>query len=123
MSKRKLQGTLENFFAKRPAVEADAEETDVNSCGNGDDGVIKERALGVFAMHDVTAEALFNFILAKMKTLGLEAMNCVGQCYNGANVMSGTANGVQARIRNEVPHALYMHCYAHRMNLVLVQFI
>jgi len=84
------------------------------------DGVIKERALGVFAMHDVTAEALFNFILAKMKTLGLEAMNCVGQCYDGASVMSGTANGVQARIQNEVPHALYVHCYAHRMNLVLV---
>jgi len=31
-----LQGTLENFFAKRPAVEVDAEDTDVNSCGDGD---------------------------------------------------------------------------------------
>lgn len=33
------------------------------------DGVIKERALGVFAMHDLTAEALFNFIRDKMKSL------------------------------------------------------
>jgi len=50
-------------------------------------------------------------------------MNCVGQCYDGANVMSGTASGVQARIRNEIPHALYTHCYAHRINLVLVHCV
>ena len=87
------------------------------------DGVIKERALGVFAMHDLTAEALFNFIRDKMKSLGLDSMNCIGQCYDGASVMSGSANGVQARIQNEVPHALYTHCYAHRMNLVLVHCI
>lgn len=88
------------------------------------DGAIKERALVVFATHDLkAAEALFNFILEKMKSLGLDAMNRVGQCYNGATVMSGTASGVQARIRNEVPHALYTHCYAHRMNLVPVHCI
>lgn len=87
------------------------------------DGVIKERALGVFAMHSLTAEALCNFILAEVNSLGLDWVNCVGQCYDGASVMSGWANGVQARIKNEVPHAVYMHCYAHRLNLVVVHCI
>jgi hypothetical protein len=34
--------------------------------------------------------------------------------------MSGWANGVQAKIKQTVPHAIYVHCYAHRLNLVLV---
>jgi len=37
--------------------------------------------------------------------------------------MSGWANGVQARIKSEVPHAVYVHCYAHRLNLVAVHCI
>ena len=34
--------------------------------------------------------------------------------------MSGWANGVQAKIRKLSPSALYIHCHAHRLNLVLV---
>lgn len=45
---------------------------------------------------------------------------CVGQCYDGAKVMSGWASGVQARVKDQAPHATYFHCHAHRFNLVLV---
>lgn len=41
--------------------------------------------------------------------------------YDGASVMSGKYSGVQERIRSEVPHTMYVHCYAHRLNLCLVQ--
>lgn len=34
--------------------------------------------------------------------------------------MSGWATGVQARLKEKVPHAVYIHCYAHRLNLVLL---
>ena len=34
--------------------------------------------------------------------------------------MSGWANGVQAKIKEINPHAIYVHCHAHRLNLVLV---
>ncbi|CAH2226135.1 zinc finger MYM-type 1-like [Pelobates cultripes] len=34
--------------------------------------------------------------------------------------MSGRLNGVQARIKKEVPCALYIHCMSHRLNLVIV---
>jgi len=70
------------------------------------DGVIKERSLGVFPMHSLTAEALCTFILDEVRSLGLDWDNCVGQCFDGASVMSGWANGVQARIKKEVPHAV-----------------
>ena len=34
--------------------------------------------------------------------------------------MSGACSGVQARIREIAPCAIYTHCCAHRLNLVLV---
>jgi len=44
----------------------------------------------------------------------------VGQGYDGASVMSGAQRGVQQRLREAAPLAVYTHCYAHRLNLVLV---
>ena len=37
--------------------------------------------------------------------------------------MSGRCTGVQTRIRNEAPLAYYVHCYAHHLNLVIVDTV
>ena len=42
------------------------------------------------------------------------------QCYDGANVMSGPISGVQKRIKVMNPDAVSTHCFAHRLNLALV---
>ena len=34
--------------------------------------------------------------------------------------MSGCCTGIQQRIKQVVPQAVYVHCYAHCLNLVLV---
>jgi hypothetical protein len=37
-----------------------------------------------------------------------------------ASVMSGKNGGVQALLRQRyIPHAIYVHCYAHKLNLVI----
>jgi hypothetical protein len=33
--------------------------------------------------------------------------------------MVGSLNGLQAKIKNDAPNALFTHCVAHRLNLVL----
>lgn len=43
----------------------------------------------------------------------------IGQCYDGASVMVGHINGLQAKIKEVAPYALFTHCLAHRLNLVL----
>ncbi len=43
-----------------------------------------------------------------------------GSSYDGASVMSGNKTGLQARIKDIVPWALYVHCYAHKLNLIVV---
>ncbi|XP_060555075.1 zinc finger MYM-type protein 1-like [Ruditapes philippinarum] len=43
-----------------------------------------------------------------------------GQGYDGAANMSGAYKGVQARIRERIPDAVYSHCKAHCLNLTIV---
>ena len=47
----------------------------------------------------------------------------VFQGYDGASVMSGCVSGVQSHIRELVPNAIYIHCHAHCLNLVLVDCV
>lgn len=44
----------------------------------------------------------------------------ISQGYDGGSVMSA---GVQKRIRELAPHTIYIHCYAHTLNLVLVDSV
>jgi len=52
--------------------------------------------------------------------LNMDALNIVAQSYDGASVMSGHIGGVQAKIKEHYPCAIYTHCMAHRLNLVVV---
>ncbi len=55
----------------------------------------------------------------------LEDCDCtdkvIAQCYDGAAVMASGLNGVQAKIKEKIPQALFTHCYVHSLNLVMSQ--
>ncbi|XP_054626214.1 zinc finger MYM-type protein 1-like [Dunckerocampus dactyliophorus] len=55
----------------------------------------------------------------------LEKYEClhkaVAQSFDGTTAVSSGLNGVQAKIKEKAPLALFIHCYAHRLNLVLTQ--
>ena len=57
------------------------------------------------------------FSMPCMRKIGIDPECIVSQGYDGASVMSGHCAGVQRYI---VPHATHVHCYAHCLNLVLV---
>jgi hypothetical protein len=50
-------------------------------------------------------------------SFSLDARNIRGQAYNGAAVMSSEKAGVQAKIKEISPLALYTHCFVHSLNL------
>ena len=55
-----------------------------------------------------------------MEGFGLSLNELRGQGYDGASTMSGERTGVQKRIREKQPKALYTHCTGHSLNLVIV---
>lgn len=87
------------------------------------DGSVWEKPLGTFHMEKVDAESLAAAINNAVLENKLSWGKCVAQCYDGASVMSGNLRGVQARIKEIAPLVIYMHCHAHRLNLVLVNTI
>lgn len=76
--------------------------------------------LGFYKTNKTDSETLTNLIKEVLSKNDLKIENIRGQCYDGAAAMRGSYTGVQARIRQENQTALYVHCYAHILNLCLV---
>ncbi|KAL4126512.1 hypothetical protein QTP88_010734 [Uroleucon formosanum] len=69
------------------------------------------------------ADALVSTLLNFINSSNLDKVPIIGQSYDGANVMSGSKSGVQTKLREAHPqakNAIYVHCMAHRLNLVVV---
>ena len=69
------------------------------------------------------AESLTQYILEALSNYNLDPQLMVSQGYDGAAVTSGHCSGVQQRVRQVAPHAIYVHCHAHVLNLVLVDCV
>lgn len=88
-----------------------------------ENGQIQERFLHFKDIsQDRSANALFLHA-----TQVLAEFNCasklVAQTYDGAAVMAGEHAGLQAKLREVCKDAIFVHCYAHRLNLVLSQSV
>lgn len=85
------------------------------------EGFIVERFLG---FHDVSADRTSEKLFRMLDTI-LDQFKyhnkLIAQCYDGASVMAGHLNGLQKRIKEKAPQAVFVHCLAHRLNLVLQQ--
>ena len=68
---------------------------------------------------DRRASAIAQYVLEILQKFN-SVEKLVAQTYDGASVMSFELNGVQAKIKEDVPKAMFLHCYAHKLNLVLL---
>ncbi|XP_073726196.1 zinc finger MYM-type protein 1-like [Misgurnus anguillicaudatus] len=83
------------------------------------ESVVKECLLAMKTLKEFDAECITTAIEEELVFHGLDKLKCVAQSYDGAAVMSGAVGGVQARFKANHPEAVYVHCYAHQLNLVL----
>ena len=84
---------------------------------------VYERFLTYVPAKSLTAQGLSSYILDTLRNHQLDPNCIVSQGYDGASVMSGCCSGVQMRIKEVAPHALYVHCNAHCLNLCLVDSV
>jgi hypothetical protein len=85
-----------------------------------DKGMVVERFLGLKHVEDTTSISLKKALLDVLDEYGLSIARLRGQGYDGASNMRGEFNGLQKQIRDENPHAFYVHCFAHQLQLVIV---
>ncbi|XP_066924627.1 52 kDa repressor of the inhibitor of the protein kinase-like [Clytia hemisphaerica] len=84
--------------------------------------VIKEEFVNfIHCKNGTTGQALSEIILDEVKALGLDFENVRGQGYDGAGAMAGSEKGVASRILRIHRLAVYIHCFAHRLNLSIMK--
>ena len=76
-----------------------------------------EDFVGLYETSSTTAATLSDIICDVFIRFGLPLVSLRGQCYDGAANMSGSVQGVRTRIQQKQPKALYVHCFAHSLNL------
>lgn len=81
---------------------------------------ICESFISFLVVDDQTASGFSDTVINNcIKDNGLDVAKRRGQGYDGETSMSGIYSGVQARILAKQPKAIYVHCAAHNLNLVL----
>ncbi len=81
---------------------------------------IHEQFFGFYRAKLQTADGIFNLIKDVLENeLNLDLQLMVAQSFDGAATMAGIKSGVAKRFIEKVPHAVFVHCYAHKLNLSL----
>ena len=80
---------------------------------------VREEFVGFVQLIDTDAAAISGAILKFLGECNLDLSNLRGQGYDGASVMAGKVAGVSTRILEKQERALYFHCRAHSLNLVI----
>ena len=78
---------------------------------------IKEFFFDFVYLERATGESIAMAIIESVKKHHVDINKARGQCYDGASCMSSNNVGVQARIKQVSPFALYVHCHSHVLNL------
>lgn len=78
---------------------------------------VRESFLGFFHLKGKTATALTGDILEKLENEGLDIQLCRGQGYDNAASMAGIHGGVQQKIKDINPKAIFVPCSNHSLNL------
>ncbi|KAJ8030264.1 Zinc finger MYM-type protein 1 [Holothuria leucospilota] len=86
---------------------------------------IHEEFISVAEAQSLDANGLTDTIIESLNKIGVDMKNCVGQGYDGASVVSGHLNGVQRKLieKTGATMAHYVHCFCHRLNLIIVDVV
>ena len=77
--------------------------------------------MGYKPLEVTDAESITEMLKSFVSELGLSLSDCRGQSYDGAAVMSGHCSGVQTRLRQLEPRALFVVCNNHALNLAVIE--
>ena len=92
-------------------------------CIDPKEATIHEYFLTFVEATSLDAKGLTQYIVDTVTKHQLDLTCIISQGYDGASVMSGNCSGVQTRLKEFAPHAIYIHCHAHILNLVLVDSV
>lgn len=86
-----------------------------------ENGKIEERLLALEIASDGTGHGLFDLFCTITSKYSIDwKKNLCAQAYDGAAAMQGIYSGLRTLIQQQNPKAIYVWCFAHLLNLVVV---
>ena len=82
---------------------------------------VHEDFLGFFHAEDLTGEGFATLLCDAMTKMGLDMSLCHGLGFDGASSMMGKFIWCVTVIQKKYPLAKVVHCFNHRLNLVLAK--
>ena len=79
--------------------------------------------LGVKHVVDTRSASLKTVLDAMFVKYNLSMSRLRGQGYDGASNMRGELHGLKTLVLADNPHAFYVHCFAHQLQLVVVAVV
>jgi len=84
-------------------------------------GIPEEHFLEIVHLKKADVESIYSAPMECLKEKQLEVSRIIGMGFDGASTFSGKKTGVRTRIKKIVPHALFVHCHCHLLQLACVQ--
>ena len=85
------------------------------------DGVAVEHFLGILPLKKADAVTIHSTLIKFLNEKEIQLGKLVGMGFDGAATFSGKHKGVQSLLKRNSPHALYVHCHCHLLQLACVQ--
>ncbi|XP_025421525.1 zinc finger MYM-type protein 1-like [Sipha flava] len=82
-----------------------------------------ETYIALKQMKSVTAQAIFDVLHEVLILMGKDWHSVLSVCFDGASAMAGKIGGVQTKCKEKNSSIKYVHCYAHCLNLALVDSV
>ena len=86
-----------------------------------ENGLPVEHFIEIIPLKKADARSIYETLVDCLRTKGVQISKLIGMGFDGANTFSGKHNGVQARLRKNSPHAIFVHCHCHLLQLACVQ--
>ncbi|KAL5573791.1 hypothetical protein UlMin_023388 [Ulmus minor] len=116
---RRIQnGEIHNHYLCKPP-RTNVSHNKVCGCFNTSRVRIEEYFLRFLNVDDTFGAGLFSELIEEIKKLKLDINNVRGQGYDNDSNMKGKHQGVQKRLLEINPRALYTPCGCHSLNLVI----
>uniref|UniRef100_A0A2K5R3W3 Zinc finger MYM-type containing 1 n=1 Tax=Cebus imitator TaxID=2715852 RepID=A0A2K5R3W3_CEBIM len=84
--------------------------------------LIKERFLGFVDTEEITGTHLYRTIITYLQQIGVDMDKIHGQAYDSTTNLRIKFNKIAAEFKKGEPRALYIHCYAHFLDLAIIRF-
>lgn len=81
---------------------------------------VNERLIALVNFKSGTGKNLCDDVCQILIHLNLDVKNCIGSSTDGASNMRGQYNGFSAWLNKESPQQVHVWCYAHVLNLVMI---